>query len=380
MINQYPASLQEDLLDADSLAEWDNTLMMYDHMSAIRKKLSVNNSITAMLMAGVLDPINLIPIPGAFGMGFVRGAKRVAPAIGGLVAGQELWRAERDPTHTPQEAVAAISGSVFFGSLLGGGVGHLTRNMPLKRIGNDFHQASLYDEGNLHKVNTEKVKADALPEQSKQMDNPVDNIKHDRKYYNEKGKPQRLINEGLVDKPKNRYDDPKLGEKDASQMPEKTGVGYEWTLKGTIFGRLVSRFMSPKASLLAQHIASDYGFMARATKREGAVAGEGKGSVVLNQGQWRWRTVNILRTMQDDWAKYAGEIKEPRRILGMPVTKWGLEVKQTFNKGKTSKITFDEYASKQWASASIPVAAVKKDGSSTVKFGSSITIDGIILG
>ena len=346
MINQYPASLQEDLLDADSLAEWDNTLMMYDHMSAIRKKLSVNNSITAMLMAGVLDPINLIPIPGAFGMGFVRGAKRVAPAIGGLVAGQELWRAERDPTHTPEEAAIAIAGSVFFGSLLGGGIGHLTRNMKLKRIGNDFHQASLYDEGKPHKVNTEKVKADASSGQSKKMDNAVDDIKHDRKYYDESGTPQRIINEGMADKPEQRYkDDPKLGEKDPSQMPVKTGVGYEWTLKGTVFGRLVSRFQSPKASLLAQSIASDYGFLARATKREGAVAGEGKGSVVLNQAEWRFRTVSILETMQDDWARHAGEIKEPRRVLGMPVTKWGLEVKQALNKGKSEKMTFDEFAS-----------------------------------
>ena len=68
----YPMSIWEDLYDTHSQAEFDNTVHMYNKMSEIRDRLSINNSISAMLMAGVLDPINLIPIPTAIGMGRTR--------------------------------------------------------------------------------------------------------------------------------------------------------------------------------------------------------------------------------------------------------------------------------------------------------------------
>ena len=113
MLQAYPPSVYSDLLRARSQTEFDNIGYMHTEMTKIRESLSINNSITAMLMAGILDPINLVPIPGAFGMGFVKGAKRAIPAIAGLSATQEVWRAERDPTHTFEESVYAISGSAF---------------------------------------------------------------------------------------------------------------------------------------------------------------------------------------------------------------------------------------------------------------------------
>ena len=75
-LQNQPTHIWDELSDARSQAEFTNIITMNREMSAIRDRLSINNSVSAMLMAGLLDPINLVPIPGAVGMGFVRAAKR----------------------------------------------------------------------------------------------------------------------------------------------------------------------------------------------------------------------------------------------------------------------------------------------------------------
>lgn len=64
-----PMDLIDDLLDAKSEKEFNYRKSIYTKMDSIRKDLSINNSIGAALFAGIFDPVNLIPIPTAVGMG-----------------------------------------------------------------------------------------------------------------------------------------------------------------------------------------------------------------------------------------------------------------------------------------------------------------------
>lgn len=76
--------------------------------------------------AGLVDPVNFIPVPMALGRGFWGGVKAAAP-IGGLsIAATELARHERDPTSTWSEtAMATLAGTLFVG-LIGGAVGRFS--------------------------------------------------------------------------------------------------------------------------------------------------------------------------------------------------------------------------------------------------------------
>jgi len=80
------------------------------------------------LFTGLLDPVNLIPVPFALGKGFAEGARRSLKVGVPIVGTTEAIRHAIDPTSTPEETGAAIlAGSVFMG-LIGGAVGTIPKN------------------------------------------------------------------------------------------------------------------------------------------------------------------------------------------------------------------------------------------------------------
>ena len=420
MLHHHPSDLRIELANTKSLPEFDNTIFMYNHMKEIRERLGVNNRITSMLMAGLVDPINLIPLPGAFGMGFIKGFVKTGAAVAGLVGVQEAWRSHRDPTHQPIETAFAVTGGALFGGLLGGTIGRLTRGMDLKKIGDDFNSAVAFDEGNpLSKQSKRKIKGKPDKGQSKKMDHEAEEadssgldipspkskkqMEAERKEIWKsirlqsddtitgkfrgknivikevtledgnkvldvfidgvlrpelRSKPHKSLkhwdiavkqriramveNENKFAVKKLKSKSVKKGEKETGEQPAGA-FGFQHTMKFTLFGRLMTRFKSDLSSLTAQWMAGDYSVVTNSVKFLGGVAGKGKGSVVLKQAQWRHRTIVILRSMQDEWSKYYGDIKDPTRIVGMPITKWTLQARNIF-KNKNGKIDFDEFA------------------------------------
>ena len=142
MIKGMPYELQEDIVMSKSQKEFDYRSRLWDEMDSVRQNLAINKSIGAGLFAGVFDPINLIPIPTVWGVGFWRGAKRMATAGGSLTAGQELARGYNDPHYQPIESVLAIGGSALLSGALGGAIGGLS-----KRFGSNYTRTAYYDDG-----------------------------------------------------------------------------------------------------------------------------------------------------------------------------------------------------------------------------------------
>jgi hypothetical protein len=369
MLSIFPSSIHSDLLETKSQAEFDNTVTMFQEMTEIRERLSMNNSISAMLMAGIIDPINLVPIPSVAGIGFIRAIKRSVPAIAGLSATQEVWRSDRDPTHTRQEALYNIAGSAFFGGLLGGTIGHLTRGMNVSKIGDDFHQASLYDEGNTQsKIKIVKKKISGI-EKNDKIDELVDEIefrKKETKVKQEK-KIKTIVEEDAEIK----------GKLDVSGMTSKVW-GYEKIVKATTaFGRMVNRFKSPESSFLATQLIGDSGTISNANKAgkvylEGDPTGH---SVFMSEGIWRGKTIDYLRFAKHEYTNYLankkgekGLIKDkPAEFVNMAIAKW---IRQTENYIKGSpKLTRDAFmreVSRAINEASIPQRTIDDK---TIKFG-----------
>jgi len=335
-LDSYPAYMWEDLFDAESDAEFANIVKMNTEMSEIRKRLSINNSVTSMLMAGLLDPINLVPIPGAIGMGFIKAGRRAVPAIAGLTSVQETWRAHRDPTHTGLEAVGAIAGSAFFGGLLTGTIGHLTRGMNVGKIGSDFEQAMRFEEG--------------LPStyaKGKKGINGHETIFIKERELNLKGRSPLEFNELInAGRPKGTGKPDPLSKVEGSNFDESiapVALGYEKTANIGVLARLMTRFGSPIASRNAQKLMSDMGVITRNVK-EGGVAIGGEGSVLLNDANWIFARASIVKKMQDDWTKYkSGRTTEPARLAGMPIAKWLEQVNQFASRDK-SKYDFETYS------------------------------------
>ena len=325
MLNVYPTNVYSDLYQARSQEEFDNIGYMYNEMSKIREKLSINNSITAMLMAGILDPINLIPIPGAVGMGFIRGAKRAIPSIAGLSAGQEAWRAHRDPTHTTEEAVYAITGSAFFGGLLSGTIGHLTRGINVGKVGDLYNRAQMYDENNPEStITTKKVKRTGVNSKDK-LDLPTEepNIKSPIELGKlldaERTKNVTNLQEGI------------LGKLDKSQRTAPVFLNFQELEKVSPLGRGTNRFDSPESAVLIRKLIGDYTSVSRAVK-EGEVNMK-EGSVITNDSQWLYANQTIIRTINDEFTKYAGDLTgEPSKIVNIPISKIGVQLKNRFSK------------------------------------------------
>jgi len=128
----YNVYRDEDL--SDMYPYIDELRDVYSHKEFLAKKyqIKINNDlrhatedypITTFLAAGVLDPINLIPVPLVLGKGFLAGARRAAAINAPLVAGTEAFRVDMDPTADRMEVLYSTMGSMLFAGLIGGMAG-----------------------------------------------------------------------------------------------------------------------------------------------------------------------------------------------------------------------------------------------------------------
>lgn len=119
----------EDYLD-DFIGVWNP-----QEAAAVKNIIEINRDlrlsisevgIGTHLVAGFLDPINLMPIPLVVGKGFFGAIRAATPAIGGIIVGSEALRHHLDPTSTPEETFLNVVGGLLFAGVVSGSVGHFT--------------------------------------------------------------------------------------------------------------------------------------------------------------------------------------------------------------------------------------------------------------
>jgi len=115
----------EDLAVARSPSHFQSIKRMIDTNTNRRMNMNRGGAGWSRFLAGAADPMNLIPIPLARGLGFVQGAKVGAIAGGGSMAAEEMARAGLDPTSTPEESMMAIGTATLLGAGIGGIAGHI---------------------------------------------------------------------------------------------------------------------------------------------------------------------------------------------------------------------------------------------------------------
>ncbi len=92
-----------------------------------QSELSLSQNLVTGLIAGIVDPVNLIPVPGLGGLGFVKGALKGGAAIGSINAAQEIVRDRLDPTSTATETSINIGMGYLAAGLISGGIGAFTK-------------------------------------------------------------------------------------------------------------------------------------------------------------------------------------------------------------------------------------------------------------
>ena len=115
---------------AQNQAEVDTITSNLDETINIRKRqsqLGFGQNLIIGLVSGIVDPINLIPVPGLAGLGFVKGALKGGASLGALNAGQEIVRNTLDPTSTNTETAINIGMGFLVAGAISGGIGHFTR-------------------------------------------------------------------------------------------------------------------------------------------------------------------------------------------------------------------------------------------------------------
>ena len=125
-------------LRSTSPSETEMIKDLYDHNNRLRNNL--DNHGFARFMGNLIDPINLIPIPIAKGMGFIRGAKYGGASVGGVMGVAESARASMDPTNPWYEPYLAIGGGAIFGAAIGGGVGALRSPLNVHLAGEKYFE------------------------------------------------------------------------------------------------------------------------------------------------------------------------------------------------------------------------------------------------
>lgn len=116
---------------AQNQAEVDTITNNINENLAIRQrqsKLSFGQNLMVGLVTGIADPINLIPVPGLKGLGFVKAGLKGGASIGTINAAQELVRDAFDPTSTNAETAINIGMGYLVAGAISGGIGHLTRS------------------------------------------------------------------------------------------------------------------------------------------------------------------------------------------------------------------------------------------------------------
>ena len=99
---------------------------MIDNNTDLRENLEYYGGMR--FAAGVIDPINLVPIPFGMGRGLFNGFKHAVKIGSPIVGGTELVRHLIDPTSTNEETAFAMLGGTLFIGLMGGAVGAMPKS------------------------------------------------------------------------------------------------------------------------------------------------------------------------------------------------------------------------------------------------------------
>jgi hypothetical protein len=92
-----------------------------------QSELSLSQNFVTGLLTGLFDPINLVPVPGLGGLGFVKGALKGGVSAGSLNAAQEIVRDRFDPTSTATETSINIGMGYLAAGLISGAAGAFTK-------------------------------------------------------------------------------------------------------------------------------------------------------------------------------------------------------------------------------------------------------------
>lgn len=92
-----------------------------------RMQATFGQTLTVDLIAGVMDPTNLIPVAGTVGQGAVKGALKGSVSMGAIGGATSAAAAALDPTATWDEAAIGAGTSAVLGGAIGGGAGVLGR-------------------------------------------------------------------------------------------------------------------------------------------------------------------------------------------------------------------------------------------------------------
>ena len=92
--------------------------------SISRRQVLADSSFTALLGAGLFDPLNLVALPlGGPSVGIGRSALRVGAGVGMIQAGVEATLIQpNDPVQTAAESMYNIVGATLFGAAFGGAI------------------------------------------------------------------------------------------------------------------------------------------------------------------------------------------------------------------------------------------------------------------
>ena len=315
MLFDKPPELVDELVHSQSQQEFDYHVNLHRRMSIVKESLAVNGGFGSMLFAGVLDPINLIPIKSAVGMGFWKGAKRTALGVGAIVGGVETVRSQVDPTYHLMESAVAIPFSMAFGGLFGGTVGALTA----QRAGKNIAKGTAHDNGESpwwQNVKTEEVKGLSPSDKMAKRKTSADIVSDTELTLKEEG--IRI------------EDDPNLNIKQEEYKLKKTGTGYEETARLTFLGRLRHRFDSNRMGKFVNQLFNDGGTINRRTA-EGAVNETSVNNMI---GFWRGHGYDYISKTRELWLE-SKNINKSRKVLTQDVTFTYENIKSKINKSQT---------------------------------------------
>lgn len=122
--NSKYSAYADQILSARSKQEQDQVIAQIEANLADEKIMADGEwGIVAALAAGIADPVNLIPIPIARGVGLLRGAKLGAQATTVATGVTEFARVESSPTATYDEMLQTLAISGLLGAGFGGFAG-----------------------------------------------------------------------------------------------------------------------------------------------------------------------------------------------------------------------------------------------------------------
>lgn len=113
----------EDFIGISNRVEADRLKQRIDRNLERRANVDANLGFWSLALSEVINPTNLIPLPGVMGAGFLKGVLRAGTGFAGVLTAEEMLRQGVDPTATTEESIDNVLYGTLFGGLLGGGIG-----------------------------------------------------------------------------------------------------------------------------------------------------------------------------------------------------------------------------------------------------------------